>query len=153
MKKMVVLLGLSILLLVLPNTFALICTDSDKGPLNIKEPLPYAATIGTTKDSNTTKTDTCIDKKNGLPSSKGMWLREFYCEDNKVKSTEYMCLSLNYDECNKGRCAKFGEKIETTQKQKSKRVPWICLIAISLVLLPCNHFMSGIFIMGKEMEW
>ena len=88
------------------------CTDSDNGgdrgsdeALKVKGDVKYGIT---------TLDDTCLTSQNGVSVNQSIWLKEYYCDDDKRESKVYNCLNEGYTGCEVGACVDTGTGSNTT---------------------------------------
>lgn len=107
-KKVWLMLVLSLVFSIVSVTAA--CTDSDNTDvLKVKDSLSVK---GTTKSGTVSRDDTCVQKKLGAEIKEGVWIKEFYCADDKVEPREVACSSFGFAGCNDGAC--FGKAAART---------------------------------------
>lgn len=70
-------------------------SSSDSGALEMKGDVRYGIT---------TKVDTCLTSENGVSTNDGVWLLEYFCDNDQRESKAYNCVDLGYMSCYGGRC-------------------------------------------------
>ncbi len=92
------------------------CSDSDNGPTDPDQPLPFIGINGYAQDPDGKQFDECLDE-NGKPAPTGTHIRERSCgDDKKVKSNEYDCTKHGFIGCVDvpGKGAACVRKLKTT---------------------------------------
>jgi hypothetical protein len=76
-----------------------VCDDSDKGPKDPANPLPFVGIPGTTQSREDKFQDQCLSVQ-GEPVPVSDRIREFYCDENgKIQSRVYNCEDLGFTAC------------------------------------------------------
>jgi hypothetical protein len=99
-------LYITVLMLVIGNAMAVdLCTDSDDGPDKVSNPDDHSlTTAGTVKYGVSDYDDVCLDMEDGLMTDEGEWLKEYYCDEDSRKHTQYRCSNYGFDLCRNGKC-------------------------------------------------
>lgn len=76
------------------------CSDSDKGPSNLKDVSDYLLVPGTAKDPFSTKSDACVRTEfSEKKVQEGQWLREFYCVGAMAMHKDFKCADFGFEKC------------------------------------------------------
>lgn len=82
-----------------------LCSDSDGGPDNPGNPDAHSLeTKGTAKRVVSEYEDTCLAFEDGYSTDEGVWLKEYYCDEDDLKDTQYDCTAQGYTGCKNGAC-------------------------------------------------
>ncbi len=95
-----------------------LCSDTDLGGEDSKD-TSALTTKGSVKYGITTQKDTCLTSSGGVSTDEGVWLKEYYCVNDKRESEIYDCLKLGFSGCKDGACegSSSGSSGTTTQQQ------------------------------------
>ncbi len=99
MKKQLLIYAILAVLLTFSVNAA--CYDSDDGPKNLDTPARYIGIDGfVTEGNNATYYDACVSREGGSEIDDGLWIREYYCDNNgNMDYEDYFCPSHYYVEC------------------------------------------------------
>ena len=84
-----------------------LCTDSDGGGSKASD-TSALETKADVKYGITTQIDTCLSSENGVSTSTSIWLKEYFCDNDKRESKSYDCVDLGYTRCQNGACFSNG---------------------------------------------
>lgn len=100
------------------------CTDSDKGPVNLKDVAEFIVVGGVTADDFKGKADACVrSESSDKKVDESDWLREYYCSGALALSKTFKCKDFGFDKCahdddGRGRCV--GGKAKDVSKETVK---------------------------------
>lgn len=103
------------------------CTDSDKGPVNLKDVAGFIAVGGVTTDDFKSHEDRCVRSEFSDRSvDKATWIREYYCSGGLALSKSFKCADYGFNECVKdddgrGHCS--GGKAKEVVNEIKKAEP------------------------------
>ena len=76
------------------------CSDSDKGPSNLKDVSDYLLVPGTSSDPFSTKSDVCVRTEfSEKKVQESQWLREFYCVGAMAMHKDFKCSDFGFEKC------------------------------------------------------
>ncbi len=88
-------------------TYAGTCTDTDGGPINIGSPTKFIGIFGSVDYGTGPKEDYCVSRLGGSFVSSGEWVREYFCDGDRIDSEDYECKDYNYASCVNGTCVNY----------------------------------------------
>jgi len=105
MKKLLVILMIAIIATIVHGQQ---CTDTDSGTDYEQK--------GSVKYGVTTKEDSCVlSKHTEMSVEEGIWLKEYYCENDQRKNEVVDCTREGYQKCEQGTCT--GKEAVAAQKE------------------------------------
>ncbi|MBW3018563.1 hypothetical protein KY329_00050 [Candidatus Woesearchaeota archaeon] len=82
-----------------------ICSDSDGGPEKPNKPDDHTLTTkGVVKQVVSEYEDTCLSFEDGYSTKEGTWLKEYYCDGDDLRETQYDCTNYGFSGCKNGEC-------------------------------------------------
>ncbi|MBI4141356.1 hypothetical protein HY484_00355 [Candidatus Woesearchaeota archaeon] len=106
--------------------FAGKCTDSDKGPVDLKDVAQFLAVGGLTTDDFKSHEDRCVRSEfSDRAVDKDKWVREYYCSGGLALSKSFKCSDYGFDVCVKdedGRGYCYGGKAKEVPKDNKTKV-------------------------------
>lgn len=92
-----------------------LCSDTDNGGARSSD---AALTVkGEVKYGITTQVDTCLTAEEGVSTSSGKWLKEYYCSSDQRQSHAYDCIKMGFEKCDAGACFKPASGTSTGTQQ------------------------------------
>lgn len=83
------------------------CTDTDGGPINPTKPAKFIGIFGTVDYGTGPKEDYCVSRLGGSFVKSGEWVREYYCDGDRIDSDDYECKNYDYASCVNGTCINY----------------------------------------------
>jgi len=117
------------------SVYAGSCTDSDNGPVNLRDVASFLIAAGKTTDQFGSHGDVCLSYElSNKKVAEGPWLREYYCVGGLSMHKDFKCADFEFQNCvsdDKGSYCKTNKPVEkssakTVAVEKKPVVDFYC---------------------------